>query len=155
MTWVLLWKRLWSRTKVTKSNVWNDGCKDNETRKREFWYRVSVRYSCSGKSENFYRFISHHISIEIRVRYLASISRYTISTRSMITHIQYENRNTFTYLLITDSFCSSTFSLVPFVRSLLLTYVQWISHKNAGWSIIRAIHSGTLEFAIKLGFWCA
>lgn len=74
----------------------------------------------------------------------------------MITHVQYEDRNTFTCLLI-DSFCSTTFSLVPFVRSLFLTYVQRISHKNAGWSIIRAIHLGdTRGFAaIKRFLMCA
>lgn len=103
-----------------------------------------------------FRSTSHYISVEIRVRYLVGKSRYTISARFMITHVQYENRNTFTCLLI-DSFCSTTFSLVPFVRSLFLTYVQRISHKNAGWSIIRAIHLGdTRGFAaIKRFLMCA
>lgn len=97
-------------------------------------------------------FFSHHISVEIRERYLAGISRYTISiSRSMIIYVRCENRNTFVCLLI-DSFCSSTFSLVPFVRSLLLTYVQRISHKNAGWSIIWAIHSGTPGFRYQTRF---
>lgn len=142
---------------ATKSNVRNDRCKDNKTREREFWYRVSVRYSCSEKSETLFPvYFALYFSRNQSKIFSRYIKIYTIDARFMITHVQYENRNTFTCLLI-DSFCSTTFSLVPFVRSLFLTYVQRISHKNAGWSIIRAIHlDDTRGFAaIKRFLMCA
>lgn len=124
----------------------NDRCKDNETREREFWYRVSVRHNCSEKSETlfpvyFTLYFSQNQS-KIFSRYVKIHDQYSIYdyTRSV-----WELKHVFVNWLV----LLYHFSSRPFC-SLFLTYVQRISHKNAGWSIIRAIHLGdTLGLPIK------